>query len=685
MYRYIYTSCLIDIAQVSFYDKLRVISKYSENIMTDKNTIINAAQKFASKGNIDSAIAEWEKLLANGKDGNIQNTIGDLYLKKESQTQAVEAFTKAAEIFRKNGFYPKAIAIYKKILNILPTNVESIIALAKLNATRGLNANAADYYFKAAEIFLRNGYTEKATQAVEKILKLSSVDLTTRIKIADWYIKAGMKPRAANEYAAIASNYLRKDDTVNAEKFFSTAIELDPENLSSFVGLSKLSEKTGDIELAFKHLEDAMSCDPSSKDTLLAYSELAIRNNRLNDAKKTLLKLIERAPSYNHPRKLLGGLYLDENEPEKAWEQLLPPIDDAINNKKWTDAVEMLNKFRELHPFPARERIIEIYRSANDSVNLSKEINELASLYKDQGSDDDALRLYRVLLESDPDNTDTADRINELKSAVEPATEPTPETAIENPVPTEEAVKQDTPLPVALIEKRVEAEFYAKQGMNEEAAKIYEEILNAAPDNAEIKKRLEALQSASGQPEEVVVKKMYDGEAETKDKLDASEATDDLQSIFDEFSQNEDYEARYRAGLECKQRGHQDAAIKEFRVAAQDPEKKLVSKSMIALCYMEKGTYADAVTEFTQVIEAMSPDDASYLRIKYELAGAYKNNGNETKALELYSEVKEQDPDFKEVSKKMEDLKPAETETSAPKATVDESKPKKKKSRISYI
>lgn len=649
--------------------------------MKDKNSIINTAQKYASRGNIDSAITEYEKLLKNGNDGNIQNTIGDLYLRKGSEAQAVEAFAKAADIFRKNGFYPKAIAIYKKVLNIQPQSVESLISLAKLNATKGLNANAADYYFKAADIFHRNGYTEKATKAVEMILKFTTIDLGTKIKTADWYIKAGMKPRAANEYASIALSYLEKDDTANAEQFFTKATELDPDNISSFVGLSRLAEKTGDIELASKHLEEAMSRDPQSKETLLAYSEFAIKNNKLDDAKETLLKLIETAPSYNPPRKLLGGLYLDDNKPEKAWEQLLPCIDDEINEKKWADAIELLNKFRELHPVPVRERIIEIYRSAKDIKNLEKEIMELANLYEGQSSNDDALRLYRELLESDPDNTEAAGRIKKLEPATEPAVKATP---------AEEAVKKDVPLPEALLEKKVEADFYAKQGMNEEAGKIYEEILNVVPDNQAIKKKLEQLRSSSGPSEEVVIKKMFDGEEETQDKLDASSATEELQEIFDEFSKDEDYEARYKAGLESKKKGHLDEAIKEFRIAAKDPGKKMASKSMVALCYIEKGAYADAINEFTSLLESMSSTDASYLRIKYELAGAYKNNGNKTRALELYSEIKEEDPAFKDISKKIEELGPSAPKPSAEKPTAeepatDETQPKKKKSRVSYI
>ncbi len=652
----VYTSCFIDIVQVSFYDKLTVRPNCPGNIMIDKNATINAAQRFASNGEIDNAIAEWEKLLKNGKDGNVHNTIGDLYLKKGSQAQAVEAFTKAAEIFRKAGFDPKAIAIYKKILNILPNNVESIMALATLNATKGLNANAANYYFRAADIYHRNNLAEKATMVIEKILKLSITDLATRIKIADWYIKAGLKPRAANEYAAIASSYLSKDDPVTAKKYFTRATELDPDNISLFIGLSRLAEKTGDIELAFKHLKDSMSRDPNSKETQMAYSELAIRSNKIDDAKKALLKLIEETPSYNPPRKLLGGLYLDENELQKAWEQLLPCIDDAINGKDWPYALAMLNNFRELHPAPARERLIDVYNSAEDIENLVKELKELASLYEKQGLNDDALRVYKELLKADPNNPEAAAKIKEIKPIM----------------PIEEAIKKATPLTEALLEKKAEANFFAKQGLKEEAMKIYKEILKSSPNNTEIKKKIEELQATSGRSKE----------AKTKNELDTGSATEDLQGIFDKFSNNEDFEAHYNAGLECKQEGHLDEAIKEFKIAAKDPAKKLVSKSMTALCYMGKGAYADAVTEFTHIIEAMSPEDASYTRIKYELAWAYQKNGNETRALELYSEIKEQAPDFKDINSRIEDVM---STIKNPKTKPETKTKPKKKNRVSYI
>ncbi len=210
--------------------------------MQDKAAIIHTAQKLASKGQIDKAIAEWQKLLVNNKDGNVNNTIGDLYLKKGSETEAIASFTKAAEIFKKDGFYPKAIALYKKILNIVPNDVNSLISLGKLYADKGLAGTAIDNYFKAAEIYHREGSTENATTVVERILLLSPTDTETRKKIAYLYFRLGLRKRAANEYASIADELLTKNDLQQAEEMCNQAIEFDQENTQALASMSKLAE-----------------------------------------------------------------------------------------------------------------------------------------------------------------------------------------------------------------------------------------------------------------------------------------------------------------------------------------------------------------------------------------------------------------------------------------------------------
>lgn len=689
--------------------------------MRDKAAIINTARKWVEKGQIDKAIAEWQKLLANSKDGNVHNTIGDLYLKKGSEKEAIESFTSAAEIFKKDGFYPKSIALYKKILNIMPNDVNALVSLAKLNADKGLVGSAIEYYFKAAEICHREGATEKASTVVDKIIQLSPADPEIRKNIAYLYFRLGLRERAANEYASIASGYLEENEYDKAEEMCNQSIGYDEKNTTAYTCLSKLAERSNNMDKAFEYMEKALSFEPDSTTLLLSYSTLLINNNRIEDAKSTLKKSIEAHPSDFRSKKMLGTIYLNEGRTDRAWEELLPYIDNALESEEWSAAHELLHNFKESFPIPVSQRLITICRSQGDEDNLLIAIKELASLHENESSFDMALKLYKETLELVPGDSESVDKIHELEvklGIASPAEEitldvtpPSEETPLQEQAPHEPATPQPEithyeevlsppaePAPEVtvnevspqepaaaftgnLAEKKSEADFYAEQGLPEEALVIYEELLSIDPDNEEIRNKVNSIKAPSPSREQASGPEI--DEIAVKDTMaekpaGAPSIDDDLKDIFTTFGKSEegesteDYEARYQAGLECRQKGLLDEAIKELRISAKDPEKKVRNSIMLALCYMEHGSHALAITEFTNVLESMSPSDSTYIHVKYELASACLNNKDPNRALELYSEIQAANPDFKDVPEKIS-------------ALTAEARDKPKKDRVSYI
>jgi tetratricopeptide (TPR) repeat protein len=717
--------------------------------MQDKSAIINAAQKLASKGQIDKAIAEWEKLIVNSKDGNVYNTIGDLYLKKGSETEAIVSFTKAAEIFKKDGFYPKAIALYKKILNIVPNDVNSMISLGKLNDDKGLTGSAIDYYFKAAEIYHREGSTENATTVVERILQLEPTDAETRKKIAYLYFRLGLRKRAANEYASIADDLLKKNDLEQAEEMCNQAIEFDPENTQAFASMSKLAELNNDQEKAFQYMEKAVSLEPDNKVLLMSFSSLLLNSNRTDEAIPALIKQIENHPTDLEAKRMLGEVYLKAGLYEQAWAELLPCIESSLASKEWAKAHELLDGFRESYPIPVKQHLLTICKAQGDDEKTKTELRELAALYEGEHAGENALNVYRELLELSPDDSSAAQKIQELEISLgiaEPITEepvvsdsppasealPPQESVTEVPVPEQENstdLQQEPASPVQdkpaspeaepapqpdlihyeevlsapaepgpekindvsaipevkpagnLAERKAEADFYAKQGLNNEALEIYRELLSFDPDNEEINNKINSLSQSSSvtvQPDEQ--EKMEVTELQKEAAVAQPSVDDDLQDIFTAFgkseeAQVEDYEARYQAGLELRQQGRLDDAIKELRIAVQDPAKMVRNSTMLAMCYMEMRSYPLAIVGFNKVLDSMSSSDSTYIHVKYELAKAYLNNKENQKALELFSEIHAQNPDFKDVSATLNTLKPPP----------QDNKPKPKRDRVSYI
>ena len=92
---------------------------------TNKEKLIAGAQKLVEKGQFDKAIKEYLKVVAeDDKDVRIWLKIGDLYAKMGKKPEATETYQKVAQFYSDQGFYLKAVAVYKQILKIDPRLVD---------------------------------------------------------------------------------------------------------------------------------------------------------------------------------------------------------------------------------------------------------------------------------------------------------------------------------------------------------------------------------------------------------------------------------------------------------------------------------------------------------------------------------------------------------------------------------
>lgn len=641
--------------------------------MLDKFVIAKSAQKFIAKGQIGKAIAEWEGLLKEKQDGNIYNIVGDLYLRKKAKREAIEAFTQAAKIFREDGFYLKAIALYKKILNIAPSEVNTLISLAELNAGKGLIGNAIENFLAAAEIYIREGSSEKALDLYEKILKLTPSNINLKIKIAELYLKIGLRNEAIKEYLAIASGYLENGENEKAREFYLKVIDFNPQDITALIGLSKIAEKTADIKQAYEYLNQAISFAPQSSDVLFNYARLSIETNNIDGAKQTLTRLIEIDSSNNQYKKLLGNIYLKEGSLEKALEELLPSIDEVLLAQRWDEALELLNKFKGLEHMAVRHRLATLYKGKGDKKAAINELSALAKIYESRGLLQDALKSYKELIELTPFDGAVQDKIEELEKILGVFEEkPVEEMPSEVEVVSVEGIAPSE----SFEEKLAEADFYALQGLKDEAIKLYEELLSISPDNENVIKKLELLRPA---------------EKHGKRPLQPAEETiahipvdNELRDIFHELKKGvkeeqgeQDYETHYNLGIAYREMGLLEDAVREFQITAKDPKRTLQSLNMLALCYMDKKHYPLAVKEFKNVVESMAPTDYGYLGAKCDLADAYVKNKEYNNALKLYMEIHAHNPAFRDVANKVKIIKSLVSEA--------KDKPKSKKDRVSYI
>ena len=114
---------------------------------TSKEQILQSAEKFLGKGKLEQALKEYLRLLdENPRDVATLNRVGDLYVRMNRPTESIQYYTRIADSYSRDGFFLKAIAIYKKINKIDPAQLEVYDKLAELYHKQGLVQDSRSQY-----------------------------------------------------------------------------------------------------------------------------------------------------------------------------------------------------------------------------------------------------------------------------------------------------------------------------------------------------------------------------------------------------------------------------------------------------------------------------------------------------------------------------------------------------------
>jgi tetratricopeptide (TPR) repeat protein len=238
-------------------------------VATNKDKLIAGAQKLVEKSQFEKAIKEYLKVVADDdKDVRIWLKIGDLYAKLGKKPEAAETYAKVAQFYSDQGFYLKAVAVYKQILKIEPRLVDVNHKLAELYKQLGLLSDAMQQYEAVAAFYHREGKTRDALAALKQIVELDPETVANRIKLAELYSKESMQREAIDEFSK-AAEQLRQAGRV--DDFMKVAERLlfhSPDNRPVTKELAGLYIEKGDPRRALPKLQVCFKADPRDTDVL---------------------------------------------------------------------------------------------------------------------------------------------------------------------------------------------------------------------------------------------------------------------------------------------------------------------------------------------------------------------------------------------------------------------------------
>jgi tetratricopeptide (TPR) repeat protein len=486
----------------------------------DKNAVIKEAQKFTAKGQYDKAIAEWKKLIKESpNDANIFNTIGDLSLKKNAKADAVDAYKKAADILAADGFSSKAIALYKKVVNIDPKKVDVYLALADLNAEKGLTGNALESYKIAADHYAQKNEMAKALGIYQKMADLNPANFAFRLKLAEMYVKEGLKSEAAKAYLEAADAHMAKEAFQEARQIFEKVLALDPNNKDVYFKAGVVYYKEGKFVEACKAFKPAFEHDPRNQELADLYLDSLSKAGRGAEAEEAIKKLLSQDAGRADLRVKLFHIYLSKKDFEKALTEAVAFADIKVENREFDGADELFKKLVAENPKDAalRRKLADFYGNIRREEDGARELIQAADILAAGGDREGAKEALSRAVEIAPGMEEARQRFEAFdgQPAFAQAEEPPlsiPEAASPEPAaldfgagPAVSAESKPVEEDPAIAEAFSEVDVLIKYGLAGKAIEQLEGLAGRFPRSPQVRLRLRDLYRDQGNIQKAVL------------------------------------------------------------------------------------------------------------------------------------------------------------------------------------
>jgi len=193
-----------------------------------RQKVIQTAEKLVARGRLQAAISEYRKVLESApNDTSMLNRVGDLYARLNQVDKATRLFRQTAENFARQGFFVKAIAIYKKIIRLDPSQIAAYESLAGLYGRQGLTNEALGQYQVVADYFLKHGDRTATAGIYRNMIEVDAENPRYRLRLAGLLQEAGDLSGALEQYHEIASLMLAHGRTEEATQVYTSALDVD--------------------------------------------------------------------------------------------------------------------------------------------------------------------------------------------------------------------------------------------------------------------------------------------------------------------------------------------------------------------------------------------------------------------------------------------------------------------------
>jgi tetratricopeptide (TPR) repeat protein len=238
-------------------------------VATKKEKAIKAANRFLQRGQIDKAIHQYARLVAeHDRDPRLRHKYGELLARKNRADEALEEFRWVANFYEQGGFYTKALAVYKQMLDLDAERIDVHLHLGEIYLSQGKTSDAGKHFASVATKIEKEGSLAEKISVYERLIRINPEDLDSLMRLVALYVDGSNTGKAIETLETLADTMRAAGDAEQLLSILDRLCGITDENTAYKLEMAAIHMDRGEARRAVSKLQDCFRIDPQDIQTL---------------------------------------------------------------------------------------------------------------------------------------------------------------------------------------------------------------------------------------------------------------------------------------------------------------------------------------------------------------------------------------------------------------------------------
>ena len=391
----------------------------------DVSKHLDRAKRFLEKNRVEDAIEAYLAVLDEmPQHQEATQALGDLYARMDQPDRAAVYYGLLFDLLVEPKDETKALAIYKRFLQTrqhqqLP---ERIARYAFLQQKQNHPDEAIEQYTRAAELFAAAGREEDALFCWERVAQLDPENFSRQLRLAETAERMGKTALAARAFLRAGQLASVSGTPADALNLLGRAYKLAPQERSVGLLYAQANLQAGNAVRAVALLEP-FAASESDAAFLTTFSDALMRSGHLERARELLERVLREKNEGMTQLFELADRYVAAGQDQKATDILLTLKRRMFADKRQNDFATLMDGVGA--KYPHSQVILEFWASIHNELNRESQYFEvlirLFDVYLTSGNVAKAAETLERLVDIDAYDYRNQERLELLRGRVDEA------------------------------------------------------------------------------------------------------------------------------------------------------------------------------------------------------------------------------------------------------------------------